>query len=157
WGTTRSRSWKCRRNRPPEVRSIDGKARLRSRDHFFAKPQASFVYNGPRLPERGGRLMKRRALSVAVLSLAVAWVMPAGEPASEVHKVELDGHTFTLPVGFEIELVAGPPLVNRPITADFDEQGRLYVADSSGSNEKVEVQLKTKPHRIVRLEDADGD
>ena len=53
--------------------------------------------------------------------------------------------------------VAGPPLVDRPITADFDEQGRLYVADSSGSNDKVEKQLAEKPHRIVRLEDTDGD
>ena len=42
------------------------------------------------------------------------------------------------------------------ITADFDEQGRLYVADSSGSNEKVEEQLKKKPHRILRLEDSTG-
>ncbi|RZO73311.1 MAG: c-type cytochrome [Limisphaerales bacterium] len=66
-------------------------------------------------------------------------------------------HTFTLPEGFEIELVAGPPLVERPIVADFDDQGRLYVADSSGSNAKVQQQLAAKPHRIVRLEDTDGD
>jgi putative membrane-bound dehydrogenase-like protein len=64
----------------------------------------------------------------------------------------LNGHVFTLPVGFEIELAAGPPLVDRPITADFDEQGRLYVSDSSGSNEKVEEQVKKRPHRILRLE-----
>src|SRR5438445_8715039 len=64
---------------------------------------------------------------------------------------------LTLPAGFEIERVAGPPLVNRPIVADFDEQGRLYVADSSGSNDKVDQQLKQRPHRIVRLEDTDGD
>lgn len=56
-----------------------------------------------------------------------------------------------------VERVAGPPLVNRPIEADFDEQGRLYVTDSSGSNEKVEKQLADKPHRVVRLEDSDGD
>ncbi len=56
-----------------------------------------------------------------------------------------------------MERVAGPPQVNRPIVADFDEEGRLYVADSSGSNDKVELQLKEKPHRIVRLEDKDGD
>jgi putative membrane-bound dehydrogenase-like protein len=62
-----------------------------------------------------------------------------------------------VPPGFEIEKVAGPPLVNRPIVADFDEEGRLYVADSSGSNDKVEKQLADKPHRIVRLEDKDGD
>ena len=70
---------------------------------------------------------------------------------------QLDAQTFTLPDGFEIERVAGPPLVERPITADFDEAGRLYVSDSSGSNDKVEKQLADKPHRIVRLEDTDGD
>src|SRR2546427_12710248 len=65
-------------------------------------------------------------------------------------------HTFTLPDGFEVELVAGPPLVDRPIVADFDEEGRLYVADSSGSNDKVDIQLRERPHRILRLEDSDG-
>ena len=67
------------------------------------------------------------------------------------------GRALTAPPGFDVELVAGPPLVNRPIVADFDEQGRLYVADSSGSSERVEVQLANRPHRIVRLEDVDGD
>lgn len=70
---------------------------------------------------------------------------------------QIEHHTFTVPDGFEIELVAGPPLVERPIVADFDDQGRLYVADSSGSNDKVQQQLAEKPHRIVRLEDTDGD
>jgi putative membrane-bound dehydrogenase-like protein len=64
---------------------------------------------------------------------------------------------MTVPPGFEVELIAGPPLVNRPIVADFDERGRLYVADSSGSNAKVEVQLEERSHRIVRLEDTNGD
>jgi putative membrane-bound dehydrogenase-like protein len=76
--------------------------------------------------------------------------------APKTHDVQLNGHTFALPVGFEIELVAGPPLVERPIEADFDEQGRLYVSDSSGSGEPVEQQLKKKPHRVVRLEDSKG-
>ena len=62
-----------------------------------------------------------------------------------------------LPDGFTIELAAGPPLVDRPITAAFDERGRLYVADSSGSNDNVQKQLAEKPHRILRLEDSDGD
>src|SRR5262245_313923 len=64
---------------------------------------------------------------------------------------------LTVPEGFEIERVAGPPLVDRPIVAEFDDEGRLYVADSSGSNERVEKQLADKPHRIVRLEDKNGD
>ncbi len=69
----------------------------------------------------------------------------------------IGAHNFTLPDGFEIELVAGTNLVPRPIEADFDESGRLYVTDSSGSNDKVEKQLAEKPHRIVRLEDTDGN
>jgi putative membrane-bound dehydrogenase-like protein len=99
--------------------------------------------------------MKRPALASLVL-LPLSWVLLAGGPDRAVNKVRLNGHTFTLPPGFEIELVAGPPLVDRPIAADFDEQGRLYVSDSSGSNEPVQIQFKKKPHRIVRLEDSRG-
>jgi putative membrane-bound dehydrogenase-like protein len=77
------------------------------------------------------------------------------QPAGRI--TALDGHNFTLPAGFTIERIAGPPLVDRPIVADFDEGGRLFVADSSGSNEKVALQLENPTHRIVRLEDADGD
>jgi putative membrane-bound dehydrogenase-like protein len=65
--------------------------------------------------------------------------------------------TITVPDGFEVELVAGPPLVERPVAGDFDEQGRLYVADSSGCNDAPAKQVIDKPHRVVRLEDWDGD
>ncbi len=77
--------------------------------------------------------------------------------ASGYHQIRLNGHTFTLPTGFTIELAAGPDLAARPIVAAFDEKGRLYVCDSSGSNERVTEQVKMKPHRIVRLEDTNGD
>jgi putative membrane-bound dehydrogenase-like protein len=63
--------------------------------------------------------------------------------------------TLTVPDGFEVEQVAGPPLVDRPISGAFDERGRLYLTDSSGSNDKVEKQLAEKPHRVVRLDAAD--
>ena len=77
--------------------------------------------------------------------------------SSQAGEVKLDGRAFTIPEGFSIERIAGPPLVDRPITAAFDDEGRLYVADSSGSNDNVKKQLAEKPHRIVRLEDSDGD
>ena len=70
---------------------------------------------------------------------------------------KMGAQTITVPDGFEIELVAGPGLVDRPIEADFDEEGFLYVTDSSGSNDKPDKQLQEKPHRIVRLADIDGD
>src|SRR5215204_4363062 len=95
------------------------------------------------------------------LSVALMMIMLASLVFSDAQEQSASGAAgdaaLTVPDGFELEVVAGPPLVDRPIVADFDEQGRLYVADSSGSNEKVEKQLAEKPHRIVRLEDSDGD
>src|SRR5262245_59633367 len=105
----------------------------------------------------GDHVMKRGILSLLLAVLAASWLSFAGETPAKPNQVELNGHVFTLPPGFEIELVAGPPLANRPIVADFDEQGRLYVADSSGSNDKLDIQQQTRPHRIVRLEDTHGD
>src|SRR5665213_519445 len=69
--------------------------------------------------------------------------------------VQVDGRTFKLPDGFTMERVAGPPVIDRPIVADFDEMGRLYVADSSGYSEDGPKQLEAKAHRIVRLDAAD--
>ena len=77
--------------------------------------------------------------------------------ASPAAQFKLPSHTFTLPDGFEIEVVATTDLVPRPVSASLDEQGRLYVTDSSGSNEKPDVQLTHPNHRVLRLEDTDGD
>jgi putative membrane-bound dehydrogenase-like protein len=106
-------------------------------------------------------MRKYALLTLLVSSCGMALLsgtQPQATPVPEgMQRVHLGEHNFTLPVGFTIELVAGPPLVDRPIVADFDEQGRLYVADSSGTNDKVEIQLAKKPHRIVRLTDTKGD
>lgn len=98
---------------------------------------------------RSGYLLAAGIVLIGSLGLATLWLLirqPSSSPPS-----------LTVPDGFTVELAAGPPLLERPITAAFDDQGRLYVADSSGSNDPVEVQLREKPHRIVLLEDQDGD
>lgn len=92
----------------------------------------------------------------ATFTLA-ALVLCAGLSTVTAGEFKLNGRTFTLADGFEMELIAGPPLVDRPITADFDEEGRLYVSDSSGSNDPVVKQVVDRTHRILRLEDTDGD
>lgn len=94
----------------------------------------------------------KRALCLFALSGSLL----IGSQASAA-QTRLNGHTFTLPEGFTIELVAAPPLANRPISIAYDDQGRLYATDSGGATEKAPEQYKTKPHRIVRLTDADGD
>ena len=65
--------------------------------------------------------------------------------------------TITLPDGYTIDVAAAPPLVERPVTIDFDERGRLYVTESSGTNIPVAEQVKNPTHRVFRLVDSDGD
>ena len=96
-------------------------------------------------------MLKRASLPYLLLSLGFA---PGLTNAAQF---QFPTQTFTVPDGFEVEQIAGPPLVDRPISGSFDEQGRLYVTDSSGSNEKVEKQLAEKPHRVLRLEAAGID
>ena len=71
--------------------------------------------------------------------------------------VSLGRHHFTLPAGLKITQVAGSPLVDRPVSAVFDTRGRLFVTESSGSNEPAAVQAEKKPHRVLRLVDDNGD
>ncbi len=96
-------------------------------------------------------------MSMTNASYAIAFLALAAASPARANEVVVDGRTFRVADGFVLEKVAGQGLVDRPIVADFDELGRLYVADSSGSNENVKKQEVERPHRIVRLEDSDGD
>ncbi|MBY0231840.1 MAG: c-type cytochrome [Gemmataceae bacterium] len=71
--------------------------------------------------------------------------------------VDLHGQRFTLPAGCSISLATKPGLVVRPIHAAFDGPHRLYVTEASGTNDPVAKQLIDRPHRLLLLEDADGD
>ena len=57
-------------------------------------------------------------------------------------EIKIGKRTFTLASGFTIEQVASHELIKRPISGDFDSLGRLYLTESSGSNENVQIQLK---------------
>ena len=92
---------------------------------------------------------RRSLLVVATVLMAVASVHAA--------EFRFDSGTITLPDGFSVEVAAGPPLVERPVTIDFDERGRLYVTESSGTNIPVAEQVKNPTHRVFRLVDSDGD
>src|SRR5262245_22418661 len=82
--------------------------------------------------DRIGGWVGRWSLSAMVAGLLSAIGLAGPLGAAEV---KLGARTLRIPDGFTIEPAAGPPLVDRPITAAFDDAGRLYVADSSGSND----------------------
>jgi putative membrane-bound dehydrogenase-like protein len=95
-------------------------------------------------------LLQRLPISFALVLSVIALNVSAAQ-------FKFSNQTLTVPDGFEVELVVQSPLVDRPISASFDEQGRLYVTDSSGSNDKPDKQLADKPHRVVRLENTKDD
>jgi putative membrane-bound dehydrogenase-like protein len=63
---------------------------------------------------------------------------------------------FKVPAGFVAERVAGPPLVEFPMFACFDDRGRLFVVDSAGVNRLPEELSKDPPHKIRLLEATGG-
>ena len=97
--------------------------------------------------------MKTRLLSIAFIA-ALAGLL--GSPATAA-QFTVDGRNFTVPAGFIIERVATTNLVQRPVSGSIDDRGRLYVTDSSGSNLPPAEQLKNPTHRVLRLEDTNGD
>ena len=70
----------------------------------------------------------KAAVSCLLAVTALASVAVAGE-------FPLRGYALRVPEGYTVELVAEEPLVTYPICADFDEQGRLYVAEASGAKD----------------------
>lgn len=97
--------------------------------------------------------VSRSAERLTFIVLALLAVAPAASAAS----FKFATQTLTVPDGFTVEQVAAPPLVDRPISIAFDPEGRLYVTDSSGLSDRAPVQFEKKPHRVLRLEDTDGD
>jgi len=71
--------------------------------------------------------------------------------------VTISSRSFVIPDGYELRLAIKPGLTERPIVVDFDHEGHLYVAESSGTNNNVQKQLKEKPHSILCLSDTDND
>ncbi len=65
---------------------------------------------------------------------------------------------FKVAPGFRIELVAAEPLVQDPVAAAFDADGRLWIAEMRGYMPDLEARNEKAPiGRIVVLEDTDGD
>ena len=68
---------------------------------------------------------------LAIVATTVGYLLTTGLLGADDDvgrvQIQLNVHTFTVPDDCEIQQVAGPPLVNRPISADFDELGRAIV------------------------------
>ena len=99
--------------------------------------------------------MSRRFHVAIVVFLVMA--LPLIVQAEPSASIKTERGTISVPDGFTIERVAGPPLVGHPMLANFDDRGRLFIAESAGKNLRP-VALETELPNFVRmLEDTDGD
>jgi putative membrane-bound dehydrogenase-like protein len=83
--------------------------------------------------------------------------------ASELPRIPLEAPAesqkeIELATGFRIQLAAAEPLLRSPVAIDFDEDGRLYVAEFPEYNQYGNASARTDEKGCVRLlEDAQGD
>jgi len=92
-------------------------------------------------------------LGAAVALFIFVGTIIADEPA----EAPFEAPPFQVPDGFEVELVAGPPLVKFPMLGGFDPAGRLFLCEAAGVNMKAQELLDALPNYIGILEDTDGD
>jgi len=84
------------------------------------------------------------------------WAFPVAVHAADA-PVNSGPESIQVPQGFAVEIAAGPPLVAHPMMAAFDEQGRLFVAESAGKNLRSKQLEEELPNFVRMLEDTDGD
>ena len=100
----------------------------------------------------------RRPLWILALSLLtvvvvlVSLVLRSRRLTGPPYSPEQALRTITVHNGFRVERFAAEPLITSPVAMDWDENGRIYVAEDTG------YPLDTRPiGRIVLLEDTNGD
>ena len=88
----------------------------------------------------------KKAYALAVLLLSTAGVIaqqsPPASPAGAESRTATGQtpvlspadsmKTFTLPPGYNVELVASEPMIQDPVVIDFDPDGRLWAVEMTG-------------------------
>lgn len=100
-------------------------------------------------------MMRNLCLVLGMLTLPLL-LLSNESPTKSLNKWDKSS-LITVPDGYTIEQVAGPPLVGHPMMACFDDKGRLYIAEAAGTNLRADDLLKNPPNFIRRLEDTNGD
>src|SRR3990172_2313093 len=100
------------------------------------------------------RPQRRRILFAFLIVGLVSPGLVRGEAAQRNPAAK---ESFRVPPGLVVEKVAGPPLIQYPLFGCLDDQGRLYVAEGTGTNLPGTELVKLQQGRVTLLEDTDGD
>lgn len=104
----------------------------------------------------------RFSISVFLAGVALFLNGCSSAPGNNQSPDKSDGReraaAIKVPEGYEVQVVAGPGLVDYPMFGTLDETGRLFLFESTGNvYKKTEEALKDPQFRINMLEDLDGD
>jgi len=102
--------------------------------------------------------MKNAVVAVCMAASVLAGELPEGvrntqKPGDEPPSPEESRKLITVPEGFKVRLFAGEPDVAQPIAINYDDRGRLWVAESFSY---IEWKRKAQD-RISIFEDHDND
>ena len=102
--------------------------------------------------------MKNAVVAVCMAASVLAGELPEGvrntqKPGDEPPSPEESRKLITVPKGFKVRLFAGEPDVAQPIAINYDDRGRLWVAESFSY---IEWKRKAQD-RISIFEDHDND
>ncbi|PYV01209.1 MAG: dehydrogenase [Acidobacteria bacterium] len=98
------------------------------------------------------RLLLLGVLTIVGAALVVGLVVRSRRQSGPPYNPRAALRTIHVDKGFHIELFVSEPMIKSPVAMDWDENGRIYVAEDTG------YPLDTRPiGRIVLLEDTDGD
>ncbi len=77
-------------------------------------------------------------------------------PSFEEPDISLE--EYQVETGFELQIIAAEPLLKAPVAMDFDNQGRIWVAEMSGYMNNIEGRGEQEPTGAIRiLQDLDKD
>jgi mono/diheme cytochrome c family protein/nicotinamide riboside kinase len=96
-------------------------------------------------------------MRIAFFPLFVAIIFfCACAPSYKETKIPLD--SYKIEQGFQLEVLASEPLLKAPVAMDFDDRGRMWVAQMPGYMNDMQGSDEDKPVGSIRiLEDLDGD
>ncbi len=103
------------------------------------------------------RLVLARSRALAVCGSLVVVMLLAASSMAQTQAVRIGDYEFVIPIGMKLERVASEELTTWPIVVDWDHQGRLLIVESGGVSKPIAEHNKQQLHRVVRLEDENGD
>ena len=104
------------------------------------------------MPLRDMRMHFRSLVYIVVITFSLI------SCRTDFHEPEVSFESYQVAPGFELKLAAAEPLINAPITMDFDNQGRMWVLEMRGFMPNVQGSGEDAPSgQITILEDLDRD